>query len=442
MKLWSRPLTLALAVAVVGAGPMLADEEYFLRVVPGSIEAVESRHDLDIEAVGDPDGALFLIEVEDEGASVEDLLADPDVVALEEVVEIDLADSGHQAPTGANTAEVEAALGQLGTGPFASGSAWVGFLDQAALAAIDLEAASGLSGAPGRVAILDSGIDPDHPLLAAALLPGYDFVKNRPGASEWEDLDSTLAQALIAGGGALEQSTVAILGQSTVAILGQSTVAILGQSTVAILGSVPPTFGHGTMVAGLVRRVAPGAEILPLKVFDHAGRTTTAWLVRAVYHALAEGATVINLSFTLTEDSRELATALRLASARGVVVVAAAGNAGSPDPTLPALWPGVLGVGAVGAGDLRSSFSNYGDSFVDLAAPGEGLITAFPGGGYAAAWGTSFSAPLVSAAAALAQAIAPDLAAVEARLTRAEPLPGQELGAGRLDLEEALAAVP
>ncbi len=448
MKSRALLLCLALAAATFAAPGVQADDEYLLRVVPGTIGDLEDRLDLEVEsAVGDPDGALFVVEIEDdEGPSLDQVLADPDVVAVEAVVELDLASIGHFAPTGADPAAVEPALADPSIRPLAGTDAWVGYLDQLAFEQIDLADAAPFTGAGQRIAIIDSGIDPNHPLLAPALLPGYDFVLDRPGASELEDVSSSIVDALVAGSGELGQSTVAILGQSTVAILGQSTVAILGQSTVAILGGLPPTFGHGTMVAGLVRRVAPEADILPLKVFTAQGVTTTAWLVRAVYHALDQGATVLNLSFTLSADSAELAQALSVARARGVSVVAAAGNAASSDPTMPAVWPGVIGVASVGLGDTRSPFSNHGDDFVDLAAPGEGLITTFPGGGYAAAWGTSFSAPVVSGSAALAQSQLPELAgtpamidAVEERLRRALPLPGYGLGAGRLDLEEALA---
>lgn len=93
---------------------------------------------------------------------------------------------------------------------------------------LDFALAQG-TGTGTRIAILDTGVDPDHPLLAGVLLPGRDFVNDRSGtASEWIDVAANVQQAFQAGAaGDLSQSTVAILWQSTVAILWQSTVAIL-----------------------------------------------------------------------------------------------------------------------------------------------------------------------------------------------------------------------
>ena len=106
----------------------------------------------------------------------------------------------------------------------------------------------------------------------------------------------------------------------------------------------------------------------------------------------------------------------------------------------PAAFPGVLGIASTDAFDVRSVFSNFGTPLVSLAAPGEGMITLYPGGNYAAVSGTSFSAALVSGGVALLQQIDPTLTqgGAAASLSQAVPL-GPELGAGRLDLYQALA---
>jgi subtilisin family serine protease len=99
----------------------------------------------------------------------------------------------------------------------------------------------------------------------------------------------------------------------------------------------------------------------------------------------------------------------------------------------------VIGVASTTNLDQRSAFSNFGNGLVQLAAPGEALITMFPGGRYAAAWGTSFSAALVSGAAALVEQIVPGIEPNNAQqiLNRAVRV-GQDLGQGRLDVSLAV----
>jgi subtilisin family serine protease len=234
-------------------------------------------------------------------------------------------------------------------------------------------------------------------------MTGYDFTRDQPGASEFADLN---------------QSTVAILDQSTVAILdgkifpvalNQSTVAILDQSTVAILdGGLPKSFGHGTMVAGLVHLVAPTARILPLKAFRADGTANLSDIVRAIRYAADNGATVLSMSFTFSTLSPDLQSAIQYAVSKGVICVASAGNNGSERAYYPAALEQVIGVGSTNYSDLRSPFSNYDNSAV-TAAPGEAIVTTYPGNNYAAAWGTSFSAPLVAGAVALFDTVRPKL---------------------------------
>jgi subtilisin family serine protease len=279
-----------------------------------------------------------------------------------------------------------------------------GYVNQPAAQIIELSGSRALaSTGSGIVAIIDTGVDPSHPALASVLMTGYDFTRDQPGASEFADLN---------------QSTVAILDQSTVAILdgkifpvalNQSTVAILDQSTVAILdGGLPKSFGHGTMVAGLVHLVAPTARILPLKAFRADGTANLSDIVRAIRYAADNGATVLSMSFTFSTLSPDLQSAIQYAVSKGVICVASAGNNGSERAYYPAALEQVIGVGSTNYSDLRSPFSNYDNSAV-TAAPGEAIVTTYPGNNYAAAWGTSFSAPLVAGAVALFDTVRPKL---------------------------------
>ncbi len=248
----------------------------------------------------------------------------------------------------------------------------------------------------GIVAIIDTGVDPTHPALQNALMAGYDFVHNQPGsASEWVDLTPDNVTAL-------QQSSTNVAAKNTVAFVNQSTAAILDQSTAAILDmpNMPKAFGHGTMVAGIVHLAAPTAIIMPLKAFKGDGTANLSDILRAIYYATDHGANVINMSFSLTSPSDELGDAIQYANVNEVICVASAGNTGTTSVGTPASLPQVMAVASISNSQQRSTFSSYGPA-VFIAAPGEGVITTYPGDNYAEATGTSFSAPFVSGAAAL-----------------------------------------
>src|SRR6266852_381819 len=139
---------------------------------------------------------------------------------------------------------------------------WHGYAAQPAAQIIRLtDAQNGfrVSGT-GLVAVIDTGVDVKHPVLSPVLLPGYDFTRNQPGASEW--LDVPLLQGATTSSSETEQP----------AFVQQSSVAVLDQSSVAVLDGGPyAAFGHGTMTSGLVHLVAPKAQILPLKAFTSDG---------------------------------------------------------------------------------------------------------------------------------------------------------------------------
>ncbi|MBW8873943.1 MAG: S8 family serine peptidase [Acidobacteria bacterium] len=337
---------------------------------------------------------------------------------------------------------------------------WRAYVQQPAAAVLRVdEATRSVRGAGAVVAVIDSGVDPDHPLLRNALLPGYDFTRSQSGASEWNDV--------------LDQRTRAILGQRTRAILGADQVTALNASTLAVLEStqtgqldpaaVPPAFGHGTMVAGVIHRVAPEAKILPLKAFDGSGSGQVADVIRAIYYAVDQGVTAINMSFSVEDFSPELMRALNYAADHGVACIASAGNDGLQVLVYPAALGNILGVASTTADDHLSLFSNYGRDLVTIAAPGEDIVTSYPGGGWALASGTSFSAPWISGITAVfasqgngngeqegehkrenkgdGQPVTTDFYRASASLSHAVPVVGSPDGAagfGRADFAQAM----
>jgi subtilisin family serine protease len=224
---------------------------------------------------------------------------------------------------------------------------------------------------------------------------------------------------------------------------------------------------HGTMAAGLIAaQPANGTDIaglgwetrvLPVEVLDDCGGGSTSGVAAGIRFAADSGADIINLSLTGTVRDPTVSAAVAHARARGALVVAAAGNQGSSQRVWPAAELGVVAVAATGragtaAGDRIAPFSNHG-SWVDIAAPGTDLIglrrvggSTGPFDGTTRASGTSFAAPLVSAAAALVLADEPGFGPeqVVARLAgSARPLgAGPQVLWGRLDVAAALSDPP
>jgi thermitase len=180
-----------------------------------------------------------------------------------------------------------------------------------------------------------------------------------------------------------------------------------------------------------------------LRVFDDAGYTDAFTIARAIRYAVQQGANVINMSFGMTSDSNAVKQAVRFAIDRDVTVVASAGNNNSNAPQFPASFNKVLSVAATDLMDKKAGFSNFGKTvFVD--APGVNIISAYPGGYYAIASGTSFSAPMVAGEAALVQAASrsndTDKAVAKGSVNIDSKNPGYagQLGFGRIDMFRAL----
>jgi len=166
---------------------------------------------------------------------------------------------------------------------------------------------------------------------------------------------------------------------------------------------------HGTAIAGLIAAhgklmgAAPGAHILAIRAFDGMGagaEGTTFNILKGLDWAAAHGARVINMSFAGPPDPA-LHRSLEAAHKKGIVLVAAAGNAGPKSPPLyPAADPNVIAVTATDADDKLFAQANRG-RHIAIAAPGAQILVAIPDGGYEVSSGTSYSAAEVSGIAAL-----------------------------------------
>jgi len=198
----------------------------------------------------------------------------------------------------------------------------------------------------------------------------------------------------------LDQADASFLDQSSSAFLVQSSASVLNQADASFLDAGNPAHGHGTLVAGIMAGVAPRAMIMPLRVFDDQGGADIFTISKSIYWAVQHGARVINMSFGTLEYSRTFQNAINFANEEEVVLVASAGNNNTSTPQYPAAFSNVLAVSATDLNDRKAAFSNYGPQiFVD--APGVNIISSYPGGYYALVSGTSFSAPIVAAEAAL-----------------------------------------
>jgi subtilisin family serine protease len=167
--------------------------------------------------------------------------------------------------------------------------------------------------------------------------------------------------------------------------------------------------GHGTMIAGIIARLAPQAKIMPIRVLNGDGSGSLLNLVKGVRYATNHGANVISMSFGVSIKSSALDEALGEAQSAGITLVASAGNDNRSDMVVsPTVTRGTIPVAAVDANNKKSSFSNYG-SFVKVSAPGANIRSTYYNGGYASWSGTSFAAPFVAAEAALILSVKPTL---------------------------------
>jgi subtilisin family serine protease len=254
------------------------------------------------------------------------------------------------------------------------------------------------TGAGVTVAVLDTGVDDTHALLQGHVYAGFNMID--PAAPPLDAADG------------LNNSAV----------------------------------GHGTMVSGIILRVAPDARILPIRVLNGDGLGSAIDVSNGVMTALRNGARVVNMSLGSSVRSKTLDEAMNAAETAGVTVVTAAGNGGVDAVQYPTSRANVLVVASVEADNTKSPFSNYGKR-VSYVAPGSGIRSTYLNGGFASWSGTSFAAPFVSGEAALILALHPEFTSNGVKsaigsgaqsVDNVNPLYKGFLGKGIIDIERTI----
>ncbi|HYF64240.1 MAG TPA: S8 family peptidase, partial [Herpetosiphonaceae bacterium] len=204
------------------------------------------------------------------------------------------------------------------------------------------------------IAVVDTGIQANHPDLDAKVLAGYDYVDN----------DSNPADGN-------------------------------GHGT-HVAGTAAAETNNGTGVAG----TCPDCKVMPVRVLDNNGSGSLDNIARGITYAADNGAKVINLSLGGTSGTSSLESAINYAWNKGVFIACAAGNSNTTSMFYPAGYGNCMAVASTTSSDARSSFSNYGN-WVDIAAPGSDIYSTFTGSSYKSMNGTSMASPHVAGLAGL-----------------------------------------
>jgi subtilisin family serine protease len=247
-------------------------------------------------------------------------------------------------------------------------------------------------------------VEPDHVATAAAVRP------TDPGyAAQWGIPMTRVNEAWSATRGGA-RVTIAVVDTGVSRLPDLAARLLPGHDFVNGDDDATDDNGHGTMAAGVIAATGNNGlgvagicwycKILPVKVLGRDGSGNYSHIAEGIRFAADRGATVINVSLGGNDDSRLLRDAVAYAVGKGSLVVAAAGNQGSPQPHYPAAIPAVVAVGGVTSTGARYSWSNYGSNWVDIVAPGCNRAQAL-NGVVADYCGTSSATPFVAGVAGL-----------------------------------------
>lgn len=275
-----------------------------------------------------------------------------------------------------------------------------------------------------KVAVLDTGVQTDHPDLKSNLWENTADPNNGRDDDNNGVVDDRFGGDIVDGKGAGEDK-----------------------------------HGHGTHAAGIIgargnndRGIAGlcwSLKIVAVRILDADGRGNWSREIAGIDYAIKAGAKVINASYGGSTGSDIVRDAIGRARAKGVLMVASAGNDGKnadSRPVFPAAYPdsNILSVAATNSKDKLPSFSNFGAKTVDLAAPGDHIASTFWKSDYAYMSGTSMAAPYVAAAAAMLrkQHSSWDFGDISARLRKTgdalKALKGKTVSGKRLNIDKAL----
>jgi subtilisin family serine protease len=278
-----------------------------------------------------------------------------------------------------------------------------------------------------KVAILDTGIDTDHPDLKSNVYKSKDKPNNGKDDDKNGYVDDTYGYNTIKGKGSGEDDN-----------------------------------GHGTHVSGIVggrgnndvgvSGTCWSTKLLAVKFMNSRGKGSTSDAIAGIDYAVKQGFKIINCSFGSSSKSSSLHDAVDYAQDHKALLVVAAGNDGDnidKHPLYPASYSdsNILAVAASTSDDTLADFSNFGSEAVDVAAPGESIYSTYMGGGYRILSGTSMAAPYAAGVAALLRKQEPDATygnlryAIRQKVDKPPALNGKVAYDGRLNAEKALAAI-
>ncbi|MNS32190.1 Thermophilic serine proteinase precursor [compost metagenome] len=216
------------------------------------------------------------------------------------------------------------------------------------------------------LAIVDTGVDYNHPDLAGRVDKGYDFINNDEDAMDDQGHGTHCAGIAAAG------------------------------------------TNDGVGIAGL----APGVSILAVKVLSASGGGSYESVASGITYAADRGAHVISMSLGGGASSQAIQDAVNYAISKGSLVVAAMGNNGRESKSYPAACDGVMAIGATDVNDAKASFSQYG-SWISVGAPGHNILSTIPGNKYAVYSGTSMATPYAAGLASLVKSQFPSMTAAQ-----------------------------
>jgi len=165
-------------------------------------------------------------------------------------------------------------------------------------------------------------------------------------------------------------------------------------------------YGHGTHMAGTIATIAPECQLMNVKVADDVGRCEPSVVAKGIIWAVDHGSKVINISLSM-RASPNLEAAVNYAWSQGAIIIAAAGNKASSEPSYPAYYVNCLAVAGTNEHNSLALLSSYGD-WVDVAAPGFNIYSELPQNQYGYKTGTSAAGAHVSGIAALVFSVAED----------------------------------